>query len=83
MEEADLEAVDAVADGRITKMMMVPRVLRILKTINVGNALGALGVEQLALTGLHFQGLASHIAGDFYCNDRGGYKSTSSGCCLL
>jgi hypothetical protein len=39
VEEADLEAVDAVADGRTAKMMM-PRVLRILMNINVRHVLG-------------------------------------------
>lgn len=82
VEEADLEAVDAVADGRTTKMIM-PRVLRILMAINVRHVLRALGVEQLALTGPHYQGLASHIAGDFYYSNGGGCKSTSSRCYLL
>lgn len=62
MEEADLEAVDAVADGRTTKLI-VPQVLRILMAINVRHVLRALGGEQLALTGPHFQGLAFDIAG--------------------
>lgn len=34
-----------------------------------GHVLRTPGVEQLALTGLHFQDLAIHIAGDFYCNN--------------
>lgn len=43
-EEADLEAVDAVADGRAAKMTM-PRVLRILMAINVRHILRALDAE--------------------------------------